>query len=658
MKITNIPLDLFTLKNAKIDSDGNYVFNASGGELSLVCETGKIGAFDIAPTDYIVMDVTCLSGSSCCIVWDFVDTDDGKGGCGIKQGILPAVKTRLALPYEASEGKQLFLPRTPGKLKTVVHGRPIKLDELKLFKIRADAAPHEVVLKIDSVAIYDAVPDFPLEAMDLVDDLGQKNIGDWQGRTKSAVEMAKNLRTEIMQKDAASVAERSKFGGWTGKRFDEGTGFFRLEQTAERWWMADPEGYAFFSMGLDCINIDGDCNLEGIECLCRNLPERGTPGWSERRGGNSFSWHKYNLYRAFGEYYHQDWMDLTKNRMNRWGFNTVACWSEIEFARYAKIPYTYIFSGYPRTEHYIFRDFPDVFSDEYQASSEKWAQQIESFKDDPYLIGYFMANEPTWAFVDGLNIAKMTLASEKPLESRKVLATFMQNVYFDIDFLNAAWGSDYESFDDMADNPSDASNFNENAEGALMAFSEEMVREYIKAPSLAIKAIDKNHLNLGIRYAWLSSKALAAGSEYTDIFSFNCYSLDPYSSIERITDLVNKPVIIGEYHFGALDRGLDATGIRGVTTQAERAVAYKYYMHRAASHPMCLGAHYFQLNDQGYLGRFDGENYQIGIVDVCNKPYEEFVDGIRETNEELYKVVSGQEYPTETQANSINPIFF
>lgn len=664
MNMMNIPLDLFALKNVSINEDGDYVFKASGGELSIECDNGKLADLhQLKTSDYIVMDVTCKSGSSCTVVWDFLDGETAKEtgtgyGSGVKQGILPSVRTRLALPYEVCEGKQLFLPRTPGKLKTVVHGRPIKPDALKCFKIRSDAAPCDVILQIHNVFICDEQPDFPVESLDLVDDLGQKNIGAWKGRTKSVVEMAANLRAEITKKDTSPVAERSMFGGWTGKRFDEGTGFFRLINSEDRYWLADPEGYAFFSMGLDCINIDGDCNLNGIECLCKNLPDRETVGWSTGwHGSHVFSWHKYNLYRAFGDGYEQDWMDITKNRMNSWGFNTVACWSELDFARYAKIPYTYIFRGYPKTQTNIFRDFPDVFSDEFADNCKKWAKQIEDFKDDPYLIGYFMSNEPNWAFVNGLNIARMTLECKEELESRNVLATFMENIYFTIENLNAAWGSSYETFDDMR-KPHDTSGFNENAEGALMAFSAEMIREYIKAPALAIKEIDKNHLNLGIRYAWLSSKALAAGSEYTDIFSFNCYNMDPYDSIETISSLVNKPVMIGEFYFGALDRGLDATGIRGVTTQSERAQAYKFYMHRAASHPMCLGAHYFQLNDQGYLGRFDGENYQIGLVDVCNKPYDEFVDGIRETNEELYKVVSGETQPTQRRAHEINPIFF
>ncbi|MBQ7314112.1 MAG: beta-galactosidase, partial [Clostridia bacterium] len=139
---------------------------------------------------------------------------------------------------------------------------------------------------------------------------------------------------------------------------------------------------------------------------------------------------------------------------------------------------------------------------------------------------------------------------------------------------------------------------------------------------------------------------------------FNCYSMDPWDSIENFSKITGKPVIIGEFHFGALDRGMDATGLRGVESQTERGVAYRRYMHRAAAHPMCLGAHYFILYDQAYLGRFDGENYQIGALDVCSRPYTEFIDGIVKTHGELYKVADGQMPPTEEKAKEIEAIAF
>ena len=99
-------------------------------------------------------------------------------------------------------------------------------------------------------------------------------------------------------------------------------------------------------------------------------------------------------------------------------------------------------------------------------------------------------------------------------------------------------------------------------------------------------------------------------------------------------------MMIGEFHHGALDRGLPATGIWGYYPGGTRE-AYRYYMETGATSKYFVGAHHFTLNDQAALGRFDGENFQIGCVDICNKPYKEFVEKIIETNKILYEVAAG-----------------
>ena len=47
--------------------------------------------------------------------------------------------------------------------------------------------------------------------------------------------------------------------------------------------------------------------------------------------------------------------------------------------------------------------------------------------------------------------------------------------------------------------------------------------------------------------------------------------------------------------------------------------------------------HWFQYRDQATTGRGDGENYQIGFVDVCDKPYYEIVHAAAEIGEKMYQ---------------------
>jgi hypothetical protein len=82
----------------------------------------------------------------------------------------------------------------------------------------------------------------------------------------------------------------------------------------------------------------------------------------------------------------------------------------------------------------------------------------------------------------------------------------------------------------------------------------------------------------------------------------------------------------------------------------ERAVAYRYYVENAAAHPALIGTHWFQWIDQPSTGRFDGENYNIGLVDVTDRPYPEMIKAAKETFKRLKDVHSGKEPPVSRKA--------
>ena len=96
----------------------------------------------------------------------------------------------------------------------------------------------------------------------------------------------------------------------------------------------------------------------------------------------------------------------------------------------------------------------------------------------------------------------------------------------------------------------------------------------------------------------------------------------------KFTTMTGLPVIIGEFHFGVPGRGL-APGLAQTSNMEERAVAYRYYVENAAAHPALIGAHWFQWIDQPSTGRFDGENYNIGLVDVTDRPYPDMIKAIK-----------------------------
>ena len=71
--------------------------------------------------------------------------------------------------------------------------------------------------------------------------------------------------------------------------------------------------------------------------------------------------------------------------------------------------------------------------------------------------------------------------------------------------------------------------------------------------------------------------------------------------------------------------------------QGQRAHAYTHYLHEALKHPNIVGTHWFQYREQAVTGRPDGENYQIGFVDICDTPYQEIIDASRRIGEKMYE---------------------
>lgn len=66
-------------------------------------------------------------------------------------------------------------------------------------------------------------------------------------------------------------------------------------------------------------------------------------------------------------------------------------------------------------------------------------------------------------------------------------------------------------------------------------------------------------------------------------------------------------------------------------------------MTSALRNPAIVGAHWFQCYDESTTGRADGENYQIGFLDICDTPYDETVAAAREVGYRLYSLRAGME---------------
>jgi hypothetical protein len=623
------------------------------GRLMIEGKPGEIGGIDWSKAKYMVADVICYQDWSLVFMFEFWEEDNtsDEPNMTIRMSLLPNIKTRLVLPLEALDSQRIFLPRTPGKLRSFVHGKKVDVNRINRCALSVREGFEDQYLEICDVYLTNVEPDYPLPDVKLVDELGQLSTKDWPGKTSSVEEMKENLEKRLLEADNVSYpAEWSKYGGWIKKKF-ESKGYFSIQHDGRRWWMVDPDGYAFFSIGLDCVRTGEEGPVKSIDKFFSWIPSEDgefkdawvTSRWFDSIDKEQLSFANANLIRAFGDKWVENWSKITKANLIKWGFNTIGNWSDPDFIEYSKMPYVLPLRDFPTTQKKIFRDFPDVFSMEYEINAKKYAKQLEPYVNDKHLIGYFLRNEPEWAFTEDLEIAEELLDTDIDYVTKDKFIEYISKRYDgDVNKLNKAWNISFSDFTDLRKRIRKASSLSEIAAKDLNDFSRIMIEKYVKVPSLAVKSVDPHHLNLGMRYAFILYENQTAGKEYFDVFSINCYKIDPSEVIAKTVELIKMPIMIGEFHFGALDRGLQATGIIGVANQEERGKAYQCYVENSASFPECVGTHYFMLNDQPTLGRPDGENYQIGLVDVCHRPYEEFIKGIIKTHKRLYDVADGR----------------
>jgi len=267
--------------------------------------------------------------------------------------------------------------------------------------------------------------------------------------------------------------------------------------------------------------------------------------------------------------------------------------------------------------------FYDVFDPSFrQALRSRLATQKDRTADDPWCIGYFVHNELAWG--DDTSLALATLASPADQPAKKVFIADLKAAYKTIGKLNFAWGTDHESWQVLlkTTQPPDRN----KARDDLAAFYKKTAETYFKTIRDELNRVAPEKLYLGCRFAWVNDTAALAATKYCDVVSYNRYR---YSvAEERLPENIDMPIIIGEFHFGALDRGMFHTGLRKTLDS---------YVRGALRNPHIVGTHWFQYKDQATTGRGDGENYQIGFIDICDRPYPEIVNAAREVGYSMYE---------------------
>jgi len=654
------------LKQVSVNEDARFALTDGEAGRALRVETGHRaawpgitlkapkGRWDLSGYRRVKMDVRNLGSgrASVCLRVDNPGAD-GRNNCVTGRIELDA-GTSGTLSAEITSGPFLLDPPvkivgmrgTPGGI-----GRldPRNVTQLLVFAPQPKA---DQVVAIDNIRSEGAVETRPSkDFFPFIDEFGQYVHADWPGKLHSVAEYKALIAAE-----EADLAKRpspkgwNRWGGWAGGPKLKATGYFRPARHAGKWWLVDPDGRLFWSHGADCVRPGhATTPITDREQYFRGLPAKGSP-FAAFYGAGSWAPHGYyhgrgryetydfssaNLLRKWGEDWKARNAAMCHRRLRSWGMNTIANWSDSAIYLQKKTPYVVAvhFSG-PSIEGSAgyWGKFPDVFHEGFRrALRARLAGEKGKSAGDPWCIGYFVGNELGWGGEDSLGVAALLSPPDQP--AKRAFVEDLKAKYATVEKLNAAWGTGHASWEALirARKAPDRG----KARADLRAFYTKAAETYFRICREECRRAAPHNLYLGCRFAWRNDRAVRAAEKHCDVISFNFYTYDVASF--RLPEGMDRPVIIGEFHFGALDRGMFHTGLRATKDQNDRARKYREYVRGALRNPLFVGAHWFQYGDQATTGRSDGENYQIGLVNVADTPYRETIEAVRDVGYAMYE---------------------
>jgi len=613
--------------------------------------------WDLSPFGHVVVDVKNLGDRAVQVGCRIDDRESATAGKWLDERISLAPGQRKSLQVtlrkrlgEELGGKLFGMRGYPGGW---TQRRGIDVSRVVRLNIYVPRPSEDHLLEIGGV-LAGGRPANPMPDADklfpMIDRFGQYMHKDWPGKTHSAEDLAAREKQEAAELDEHPGPKGwNQYGGWAAGPKLEATGRFRVEKHKGKWWLVDPEGRLFWSHGSDCVRATtAHTPITDREHYFADMPARDSPfgqfygkadwaphGYYQGKQYETYNFTGANLLRKYGDDWRKRSAALAHRRLRSWGMNTIANWSDPGIYLQRKTTYTVnIRAGGRKIEgsQGYWGRFPDPFDPGFKATLQESLQQEKGKSiGDPWCLGCFINNELSWG--NDTSLAAAALASPADQPAKQVFVDDLKRKYETIERLNAAWGTGHESWDALLRETAPPAV--DKARADLEAFYTRIAEQYFRTCRDAVKQADGQMLYLGCRFAWVNDRAARAAGKFCDVVSYNRYRRSVADL--RPAEGVDRPLVIGEFHFGALDRGMLHTGLVPCRDQQERAEAYKSYVQGAIENPWIVGTHWFQFGDQATTGRGDGENYQIGLLDVCDTPYGEIVEACRAVGYDMYR---------------------
>lgn len=483
-----------------------------------------------------------------------------------------------------------------------------------------------------------------------IDKYGQFIHKTWAGKTIKDVDLVADRDKELEElKNNLAPKDRSQYGGWLLGKRQKATGNFYVHKVDGKWWMVDPQGYLFWSHGVVRVTPSSAVTIiDNRSNYFASLPDTSSAFGEFYKTRDEFLYRYYsswgikqtfdfsaaNLKLKYGENWRSAYKDIVAKRLHNWGMNTISAGSDKAIYLNAKIPYcdrielnTPKIDGAPEKLNVIRDPFHTNFSK--KLTEQLLARKVELGSEWCY--GYFIDNKLVWGADHDLG--RWVLKSSSTQPAKNVFVNKLEEKYGSIEALNTAWTSNYKSWEQLLADQKEPS---VKAMNDCEEFSIVLIEEYFKKVNHVMRETAPGKLLLGCRYVTINESVLNIASKYCDVLTFDLF-VDSLSDF-ALPKGIDKPVLIGEFHFGALDRGLFNPGLNQKTNQKERALAYDKYVRSALRNPSIIGTSWHQFSDQATTGRFDGENFQDGLTDVCDRVYEETVTNVKKIGHKLYQI--------------------
>lgn len=292
----------------------------------------------------------------------------------------------------------------------------------------------------------------------LLDKYGQNAKVNYEDKVKNDKHLRKIVAKEMASLTGQKMSDRSKFHGWKdGPKF-EATGFFRTQKVGGKWALIDPEGYLYFSTGIDIIRLSNSSTMTGYDFDDKYIPKRQADAtvaeddqplnrvtdealytrkvvnktradlfeWlpdydaplgnhygyrreaqsGPQKRGETYSFYSANLERRYGETYKESYLDtwrsVTIRRMLDWGYTSLGNWSQEQYYGNNQIPFVAFADiigefGTLSSGFDFWHGVPDAYDPRFRQRAVAAAKHVASqINNTPWCMGVFMDNEQSF----------------------------------------------------------------------------------------------------------------------------------------------------------------------------------------------------------------------------------------------------------------------